>query len=59
MIMSIHCGKGEVVKHIAIQQIDEETYEITTCQHPSNYMYVNVKDLKELKEEVEKVLKSL
>lgn len=57
--MSIHCGKGEVVKHIAIQQIDEETYEITTCQHPSNYMFVNVKDLKELKEEVEKVLNDL
>lgn len=57
--MSIHCCKGKVVKHIAIQQIDEETYEITTCQHPSNYMYVNVKDLKELKEEVEKVIKSL
>nr|DAY73265.1 MAG TPA: hypothetical protein [Caudoviricetes sp.] len=57
--MSIHCGKGEVVKHIAIQQIDDVTYEITTCQHLSNYMYINVKDLKELKEEVEKVLKSL
>lgn len=57
--MSIHCGKGEVVKHIAIQQIDEETYEICTAQHPSNYMYVNVKDFKELKEEVEKVIKSL
>lgn len=57
--MSIHCGKGEVVKHIAIQQIDDVTYEITTCQHPSNYMYIDVKDLKELKEEVEKVLKSL
>lgn len=57
--MSIHCGKDEVVKHIAIQQIDEETYEITTCQHPSNYMYVNVKDFKELKVEVEKVIKSL
>lgn len=57
--MSIHCEKGEIVKHIAIQQIDEETYEITTCQHPSNYMYVNVKDLKELKEEVEKILESL
>lgn len=59
MIMSIHCGKGEVVKQIAIQQIDEETYEICTEQHPSNYMYINVKDLKELKEEVEKVIKSL
>lgn len=59
MIMSIHCGKGEVVKQIAIQQIDEETYEICTAQHPSNYMYINVKDLKELKEEVEKVIKSL
>ena len=57
--MSIHCGKGEVVKQIAIQQIDKETYEITTCQHPSNYMYVNVKHLKELKEEVEKVLNDL
>lgn len=57
--MSIHRGKGEVVKHIAIQQIDEETYEIKTCQHPSNYMYVNVKDFKELKEEVGKVLKAL
>ena len=57
--MEIYCGKGEIVKHIAIQKIDEETYEITTCQHPSNYMYVNVKDLKELKEEVEKVIKSL
>lgn len=57
--MSIHCGKGEIVKHIVIQQIDEETYEITTCQHPSNYMYINVKDLKELKEEVGKVIKSL
>lgn len=57
--MSIHCGKGESVKHIAIQQIDEETYEITTCQHPSNYMYVDVNDLKELKEEIEKVIKSL
>lgn len=57
--MSIHCGKDEVVKHIAIEKIDEETYEITTCQHPSNYMYINVKDLKELKEEVEKVLNSL
>lgn len=57
--MSIHCGKGEIVKHIAIQQIDDVTYDITTCQHPSNYMYINVKDLKELKEEVEKVLKSL
>lgn len=57
--MSMFCGKGKVVKHIAIQQIDGETYEITTCQHPSNYMYINVKDLKELKEEVEKVIKSL
>lgn len=57
--MSMFCGKGEVVKHIAIQQIDDETYEITTCQHPSNYMYLNVKELKELKEEVEKVLNSL
>lgn len=57
--MSIHCGKGEIVKHIAIQQIDEETYEITTCQVPSNYMYINVNDMKELKEEVEKVIKSL
>lgn len=57
--MSIHWSKGEVVKHIAIRKIDDETYEITTCQHPSNYMYINVKDLKELKEEVEKVLKSL
>lgn len=57
--MSVNCGKGEIVKHIAIQQIDEGTYEITTCQHPSNYMYVNVKDLKELKEEIEKVIKSL
>lgn len=57
--MSINCGKGEIVKHIAIQQIDEETYEITTCKHPSNYMYVDVKDFKELKEEVEKVIKSL
>lgn len=47
------------MKHIAIENIDEETYEITTCEHPSNYMYVNVKDLKELKEELEKVLKSL
>lgn len=56
--MSIHCEK-EYVKHIAIHKIDEETYEITTCQHPSNYMYVNVKDLKELKEEVKKVIKSL
>lgn len=57
--MSMFCGKGEVVKHIAIQQIDDETYEICTAQHPSNCMYINVKDLKELKEEVEKVLKSL
>lgn len=57
--MRINCGKGEIVKHIAIQQIDEVTYEITTCQHPSNYMYVNVKHLKELKEEVGKVIKSL
>lgn len=57
--MSIHCGKGEVAKHIAIEKIDEEKYEITTCHHPSNYMYVNVKDFKELKEEVEKVIKSL
>lgn len=53
------CGKGETVKHIAIQQIDDETYEICTAQYPSNYMYINVKDLEELKEEVEKVLKSL
>lgn len=57
--MSIHCGKSEVVKHIAIEKIDEETYEICTAQHPSNYMYVNVKDLKELKREIEKVIKSL
>ena len=57
--MSVNCGKGEIVKHIAIQQIDEGIYEITTCQHPSNYMYVNVKDLKELKEGIEKVIKSL
>lgn len=55
----MHYGKGEIVKHIAIQQIDDETYEICTAQHPSNYMYINVKDLKELKEEVEKVLESL
>lgn len=55
----MYYGKGEIVKHIAIQQIDDVTYEITTCQHPSNYMYINVKDLKELKEEVEKVLNSL
>lgn len=47
------------MKHIAIEKVDKETYEITTCQHPSNYIYVNVKDLKELKEELEKVLKSL
>lgn len=47
------------MKHITIKKIDEETYEITTCEHPSNYMYVNVKDLKELKEEVEKVLNNL
>lgn len=57
--MSIHCGKSEVVKHIVVQKIDDETYEICTCQHPSNYMYVDVKDFKELKEEVEKVIKSL
>lgn len=54
--MSVHYEK---LKHIQIRKIDNETYEISTCNHLSNYMYVDVNDLKELKEEVEKVLEEL